>query len=107
MQPFKPLNISDIATLLGVCERTVRNNINAGALPPPNKAFGKNLWHPDVFYGWLDQQLRGTSVLEPVCAQAHLRVKATLKKPSARVRAEATQAKNLAKIAQLAVPQDA
>ncbi len=50
MQPFNLLSLSDIATLFDVCERTVRNNVDAGDFPAPTKILGKNFWHSDLLY---------------------------------------------------------
>jgi|TARA_R100000149_G_scaffold60185_1_gene29274 hypothetical protein len=71
MLPFRPLNIEDITALLGVCERTVRNHIDTGKFPAPVKVCGKQFWHPDVFYGWLDANLRSQEQVSTAgCVQA-------------------------------------
>lgn len=56
--PFKPLHRQDIAELLDVSLRTIDNWVQEGRIPAP-KPLGRGvLWHPDCFYGWLDQYLK-------------------------------------------------
>jgi hypothetical protein len=99
MQPFNLLSISDIATLFDVCERTVRNNVDAGDFPAPTKVLGKNFWHSDLLYDWLDQKMRSAPAAEPSERQAEPAVRIVREKLSAGARAKAVQARNLAKIA--------
>lgn len=58
MVPFKPVSIKDVTQIMDVCERTVRNMIDAGEITPPRKVGGHSLWHPDVFWAWFDDYLR-------------------------------------------------
>jgi excisionase family DNA binding protein len=73
--PFKPLTKTDVAEILGVSIRTVENLVSQGRMPAPAHIGARVLWHPDVFYAWLDQTLRGggwTDVTDrqPVMAQS-------------------------------------
>lgn len=99
MQPFNLLSISDIAMLFGVCERTVRNNVDADDFPRPTKILGKHFWHSDLLYDWLDQKMRGTSAAEPMESHAEPKIRIAKEKLSAGTRAKAAQARNLAQIA--------
>ena len=56
---FKPLKKADIATTLGVTPRTVENWVSAGLIPAPTDLGGRVFWHPEMFYTWLDEYLRG------------------------------------------------
>lgn len=56
---FKPLSKNDVAEILGVTVRTIENHVSAGLLPAPLSIGNRRYWHPDVFYGWLEQALRG------------------------------------------------
>lgn len=55
---FMPLNKHDVAQILGVSIRTVENFVSRGRMPSPAHIGARVLWHPDVFYAWLDQALR-------------------------------------------------
>lgn len=55
---FMPLNKQDVAQILGVSIRTVENFVSKGRMPAPAHIGARVLWHPDVFYAWLDQALR-------------------------------------------------
>lgn len=55
---FMPLNKQDVAQILGVSIRTVENFVSRGRMPGPAHIGARVLWHPDVFYAWLDQTLR-------------------------------------------------
>ncbi|CAJ4113044.1 Helix-turn-helix domain [Burkholderia pseudomallei] len=55
---FMPLNKQDVAQILGVSIRTVENFVSRGRMPAPAHIGARVLWHPDVFYTWLDQALR-------------------------------------------------
>lgn len=48
--------------MLGVCERTIRNHIDANKFPAPVKICGRQFWHPEVFYDWLDSHLRSSAM---------------------------------------------
>lgn len=58
--PFKPLHRQDIAELLDVSLRTIDNWVQEGRIPAPRPLGRGVLWHPDCFYGWLDQYLKAT-----------------------------------------------
>lgn len=47
-----------VADVLGVSIRTIENLVKAGKMPAPGHIGGRVLWHPDVFYTWLDEALR-------------------------------------------------
>lgn len=51
----------DVANVLGVSVRTIENLVSAGIMPTPGRIGGRVLWHPNVFYTWLDQALRASS----------------------------------------------
>ncbi|WP_092003216.1 helix-turn-helix transcriptional regulator [Paraburkholderia lycopersici] len=55
---FTPLSKQDVAAILGVSIRTVENFVARGRMPAPAHIGARVLWHPDVFYAWLDQALR-------------------------------------------------
>jgi len=66
VEPFTPVTREEAAKRLSVSLSTIDNLISSGALPPPKTLGGrKQYWHPDVFYGWLDQQLRGETPTSP------------------------------------------
>jgi hypothetical protein len=56
--PFAPLTKDDVAKVLGVTPRTVENWVEHEGMPAPASIGHRVYWHPDVFYGWLDQRLR-------------------------------------------------
>lgn len=56
--PFHPLFKEDVCSILRISVRTLENYINQGIIPVPQKALGHPMWHPDVFYPWLDCYLR-------------------------------------------------
>jgi predicted DNA-binding transcriptional regulator AlpA len=55
---FIPLSKQDVAGILGVSIRTIENFVARGRMPAPAHIGARVLWHPDVFYSWLDQALR-------------------------------------------------
>lgn len=57
--PFKPVTKADAAQVLGVCTKSIDNYIRDGLLPQPARFAGRDLWHPDDFYGFLSAKLRG------------------------------------------------
>ena len=64
--PFKPLTKADAAQVLGVCTKSIDNYIRDGLLPQPARFAGRDLWHPDDFYGFLSAKLRGASTASMV-----------------------------------------
>lgn len=56
--PFKPLSKEDVASLLGVTTRYVEQLVEQGQMPRWRKLGHRSLWHPDVFFGWLDAHLK-------------------------------------------------
>jgi predicted DNA-binding transcriptional regulator AlpA len=64
---FKPLTKDDIGEVLGVSLRTIENWVNEGILPAPRKLGNRVYWHPNTFYGWLDQYLTAPM---PECMQS-------------------------------------
>lgn len=74
--PFKPVTKADAAQVLGVCTKSIDNYIRDGLLPQPARFAGRDLWHPDDFYGFLSAKLRSgqaTSTVESVDATAEVR----------------------------------
>lgn len=70
--PFKPVTKSDAAQVLGICTKSIDNYIRDGLLPQPARFAGRDLWHPDDFYGFLSAKLRSgqtTSTVESVHAE--------------------------------------
>lgn len=99
MQPFNLLSTADVAAIFGVCERTVRNNVESGDFPRPTKLLGKNFWHSGLLYAWLDQTMRGGASEQPLQQPMEPKIRVTKEKQSATERVKASQARNLAKIA--------
>lgn len=60
VSPFTPMTKEDVAQVLGVSIRTIENLVKAGMMPPPGRIGGRVLWHPGVFYEWLDKELRAS-----------------------------------------------
>ncbi|KGW85324.1 helix-turn-helix transcriptional regulator [Burkholderia pseudomallei] len=58
--PFTPMTKEDVAEVLGVSVRTIENLVKAGSMPAPGHIGGRVLWHPEVFYAWLDKALRAS-----------------------------------------------
>lgn len=59
--PFLPLTKSDVAEVLGVSIRTIENLVKSQRMPAPGHVGGRALWHPEIFYSWLDNELRQVS----------------------------------------------
>lgn len=59
-EPFKPITREEAAEVLSVSLSTLDNMIGTGALPAPVSIHGsrRKYWHPAIFYGWLDKELR-------------------------------------------------
>ncbi len=55
---FVPMTKEDVSQVLRISIRTVENLVSSGAMPEPGRIGGRVLWHPEVFYIWLDQALR-------------------------------------------------
>ena len=83
VQPFKPLTKEDVANILGITTRCVEIWVEQGLLPRWQKVGNRSLWHPDVFFGWLDGYLKAQ------IAEQSNEVSATPKPP---VRARAKKA---------------
>jgi len=56
--PFVPMTKEDVAAVLMCTPRTIENLMKSGGIPMPTLMAGRVFWHPDVFYSWLDSQLR-------------------------------------------------
>src|SRR5690606_31531826 len=101
MQAFQPLTISDIAELLDVCERTIRNYVDQGNFPAPVTICGKKYWHPEVLYLWLDKTLRRepTAVSsQPLQRELDSPTATTKRTHSSTARAKAAQSERLSSI---------
>ncbi len=61
---FRPLTKSDVAEILGVSIRTIENLVKSQKMPAPGHVGGRALWHPEIFYSWLDKELRQVSSQE-------------------------------------------
>lgn len=61
MTPFTPITREQAAAILSVSLSTLDAMIAAESIPEPRALPGgrRKYWHPDIFYTWLDQQLRG------------------------------------------------
>lgn len=61
MIPFTPITREQAAAILSVSLSTLDAMIAAGSIPEPRALPGgrRKYWHPEIFYTWLDQQLRG------------------------------------------------
>jgi excisionase family DNA binding protein len=55
---FIPLTKEDVAEVLGITARTVEAWVDQGHMPAPACIGNRVYWHPELFYGWLDQRLR-------------------------------------------------
>ena len=60
MTPFTPITREQAAAILSVSLSTLDAMIAAESIPEPRALPGgrRKYWHPDIFYTWLDQQLR-------------------------------------------------
>jgi hypothetical protein len=56
--PFVPMSKEDVAAVLMCAPRTVENLVKSRRIPTPRLLAGRVFWHPDVFYSWLDSELR-------------------------------------------------
>ncbi|WP_233864700.1 helix-turn-helix transcriptional regulator [Paraburkholderia adhaesiva] len=65
VEAFRPLGKEDVAEILGVSIRTIDNYVAAGSMPAPAHIGTRAFWHPDIFYTWLDQALRGGGCVAP------------------------------------------
>ena len=54
---FQPIIKERAAEILSVSKRTIENWIAAGEMPAPVEIGRRVYWHPDTFYGWLNQKL--------------------------------------------------
>ncbi len=61
MTPFTPITREQAAAILSVSLSTLDAMIAAESIPEPRALPGgrRKYWHPDIFYTWPDQQLRG------------------------------------------------
>jgi excisionase family DNA binding protein len=60
ISPFQPITREEAAGILQVSLSTLDNMVAAGVMPAPRSIQGsrRKYWHPQIFYPWLDQQLR-------------------------------------------------
>lgn len=64
--PFAPMSKEDVAAVLRCSDRTIEKMVKSRKMPAPTLLAGHVFWHPDVFYSWLDSELRG-SPISPSC----------------------------------------
>ncbi|RDK09136.1 helix-turn-helix transcriptional regulator [Cupriavidus lacunae] len=109
--PFTPMTKEVVAQVLGVSIRTIENLVNAGKMPAPGRIGGRVLWHPDVFYTWLDQELRAPGESDgfpaPVSSGPQLAAPAARRPPakqSAVARMQERQAHRLSSVTEEARP---
>ena len=57
--PIQPITKEAAAKILTVSKRTIENWIADGSLLAPTSIGRRVYWHPDDFYSWLNQKLRG------------------------------------------------
>lgn len=69
--PFRPLTKSDVAEILGISMRTIENMVKSQRMPAPAHVGGRALWHPEIFYSWLDKELRQVESPEVPEAYGH------------------------------------
>ncbi len=57
-EPIKPLTREDVASLLGVSDKTIDKLIRAGSLPKPWQlgSCRRLYWHPNDWNAWIEQQ---------------------------------------------------
>lgn len=68
--PFQPLTREDVARVLQVSVRCIHDWVGRGVLPAPKPIEGVVRWHPDIFYGWLDQLLKDGGGLDAGVARS-------------------------------------
>lgn len=59
--PFVPMTKAAVAAVLDCTTRTIEIMMKSGEIPAPVRIAGHVFWHPEVFYTWLDNALRGHS----------------------------------------------
>ena len=59
--PFVPMTKEDVAAVLMCTPRTIETLMKSGGIPTPTLLAGRVFWHPDVFYSWLDSELRNST----------------------------------------------
>jgi hypothetical protein len=59
--PFVPMTKAAVAAVLDCTTRTIEIMMKSGEIPAPVRIAGHVFWHPEVFYSWLDNALRGHS----------------------------------------------
>ena len=57
--PFVPMTKEAVAAVLDCTTRTIEIMMKSGEIPTPVRIAGHVFWHPEVFYSWLDNTLRG------------------------------------------------
>lgn len=62
-ESFVPMTKEAVAAVLECTTRTIENMVNSGELPRPIRIAGRAFWHPEVFYTWLDNLLRGNVIV--------------------------------------------
>jgi predicted DNA-binding transcriptional regulator AlpA len=108
-EPFDPITREEAAEILSISLSTLDNMIALGAMPAPVSipANRRKYWHPDIFYAWLDQELRRDTSRTDGPAEPSLR-DAPRKRPGRKSTpamgfADRARARNAARIAQLNV----
>lgn len=58
--PIKPLTREDVASLLGVSDKTIDKMVREGSLPRPWQlgSCRRLYWHPDDWNAWIEQHRR-------------------------------------------------
>lgn len=58
VSPFRPLSKEDVADVLGITVRCLEQRVEQGLVPRWRKLGNRSVYHPDVFFGWLDGYLK-------------------------------------------------
>lgn len=104
--PIKPLTREDVASLLGVSDKTIDKMVREGSLPRPWQlgSCRRLYWHPDDWNLWIERQRLGGSdqkdapvtPIEPACAHVVRPTRSSTTQTSALARLEARQSSRLA-----------
>ena len=105
-EPIKPLTREDVASLLGVSDKTIDKLIREGSLPKPWQlgTCRRLYWHPNDWNAWIERQRLGDPSLadapampiEPEPAKAIRPTRRSAAKTPALARLESRQSSRLA-----------